>query len=180
MTTIKPIAVTLAFLFSAIAFSLSTRADDKPNDTVIEKLQGRWLVVSGVNQGRELSEAEVEGTYVTITTNTIVTYDRDQRQRFRAVFRTDEAKDPIHITMTSVADNASTDKLKTEPKPSQPVASGILKLDGDDEWTLCYGLPGADRPKAFESTASNRAMLFKLKKEEVDPSTIPSAGDEQK
>ncbi len=163
----------IKLLLIALTFSTMggtwAMAENEANDTTIEKLQGRWQIVSGVNQGRELTESEVNGTYVTVTTNTIVTYDRDQQQRFRAVFRTDDTKSPIHITMTPVEVNASTDKLKSDDEPAQPVALGILKFLGEDQWMLCYGLPGADRPPKFESAKASNNMLFTLRKDEGDP-----------
>ena len=91
------------------AFTLTNAAaEDKPNDTLQEKLQGRWEIVAGVNQGRELSPTEVSGTYVTIITNSMVTYDRDNQARYQAVFTIDEQEKPAQITLRAVAKNPPT------------------------------------------------------------------------
>ncbi|MCA9134765.1 MAG: hypothetical protein KDA45_16470, partial [Planctomycetales bacterium] len=77
-------------------------------ETAAQRLQGRWEVVRGVNQGKELTAAQLQDTYVTIATNTIVTYDRDQNERFKAVFTIDESKRPMEINMRTVLPNAPT------------------------------------------------------------------------
>ncbi len=144
-------------------------ASDAVSDTVSEKLQGRWRIVSGVNQGRELTDAEVEGTYVTVLNNTIVTYDRHEQQRYRAIFRVDDSKTPIQLTMSTVVANASSEGLKTNLPPGESEALGILKFRNNEEWTICYGLPGAERPSKFESPKESKIMLFTLKKDLGDP-----------
>lgn len=151
-------------------------AEDKPNDTIHEKLQGRWKVVSGVNQGRELTRAEVNGTSVTITANSIVTYDRDQQQRFAAVFRIDSEKMPQQITMTTVSVDASVaGKSPVTEQESKPVALGILKFDDAAKWVLCYALPGSDRPQKFESADGSKVMLFTLEKMQDDIAAQPES-----
>ncbi len=150
-------------------FTSSAHAEDKTNNTAIDKLQGRWEIVSSVNQGRELSQAEVDGTYVTITTNTITTYDRDEQQRYQAVFRIDESKNPMHITMTTAQKKAPTSGLEASKPPASAVAAGILQFDGNNKWQLCYALPRADRPEKFESPKGSKIMLFSLEKKQGDP-----------
>ncbi len=144
-------------------------ADDHRADATTEKLQGQWEIIGGVNQGRELTNAEVAGTYVTITTNSIVTYDRSQQEKFRAVFTLDESKQPIQITMTNIAKNAPARKGIAGETPDTVMASGILKFEGKDKWTLCYALPGEERPTQFASPSGSRIMLFHMQKKQGDP-----------
>lgn len=158
----------LAIAMVAIGCTWAT-ADDKASDTVIEKLQGRWQIVSGVNQGRMLSDAEVDGTFITVTTNTIITYDRDMQQRYRAVFRIDSSEDPIQITMTAVAADVPVKKPKLKKPHRDTIAPGILKFSGNESWTLCYALPGAERPEKFESPVGSKNMLFTVRKDQGDP-----------
>jgi uncharacterized protein (TIGR03067 family) len=129
-----------------------------------------------MNQGRELSEVELKGTYVTVTTNTIVTYDRDEQARYQAVFTIDEDKKPVHITMRTIAENASTSPTAANrgEGADAATASGILKFEGDDKWVLCYALPGADRPKKFESPVGSKIMMFTLEKDQGDPIPVLS------
>ncbi|QDT02020.1 hypothetical protein K227x_03910 [Rubripirellula lacrimiformis] len=152
-------------------------ADEGEHKNAQQRLQGRWEIVGGTNQGRELSEAEVSGTYVTITTNSIVTYDRSNQARYQAVFTVDEDKDPMHITMRTVAENAPTRPKAGDPLESDEVttAAGIFKFDGQSKWVLCYALPGADRPTKFQSPDGSRTMLFLLEKKQGDPIPVLDA-----
>ena len=166
------ISITLSILLSTACF-----AESPAKDSTSLLLQGRWEIVGGVNQGRELTATELAETYVTVTTNTIVTFDANQKQRFRAVFILDETKKPVEITMTSLSSDPTTEektiKQKTE-SPANDVATGILKFAGNDKWVLCYALPGEDRPTEFKSAAGSKTMLFMLerKSENLD---IPAA-----
>ncbi|MCS7470289.1 TIGR03067 domain-containing protein [Stieleria sp. ICT_E10.1] len=161
------LAVTPAVAEEAVAEE--AKAEERPNDTLIEKLQGRWEIVAGVNQGRTLADFEVEGTYVTISINRIVSYDRDDQQRFRAVYRIDSSTDPVQITMTSVPKLARPSKIDPPPKPETAVAEGIIRFDNAHRWTLCYALEGADRPTEFKSPRGSKNMLLTLERKPGDP-----------
>ncbi len=149
-------------------------AEDNSDEPVISRLQGRWEIVSGVNQGRELTDREVAGTYVTITTNSIVTYDQSDQARYQAVFTVNEEEEPVQIIMRAVAAKAPTQpRVSDQDAPADiTAASGILKFENSTSWILCYALPGGVPPKAFESPDGSKVMLFKLKRKQGDP--IPS------
>ncbi|EMI19335.1 signal peptide protein [Rhodopirellula maiorica SM1] len=169
---------------AAIALGISSagiaHADDQSSDTANERLQGRWQIVSGVNQGRELSKQELDGSTVSVTANLIVTYDRDQQQRFQAVFTVDDSQDPMHITMTSVPETARPSEVardkqdRSADQAEKMTSSGILKFDGKNRWVLCYALPGAERPTEFKSPKGSKIMLFTLQKDQGDP--VPGLG----
>jgi len=156
------ISIALSILISTACF-----AESPAKDSTSLLLQGRWEIVAGVNQGRELTPTELAGTYVTVTTNSIVTFDVTDQQRYRAVFVLDDTKMPIEITMTSLSSDPTTEKKTIKQKtdsPANDVATGILKFDGDEKWVLCYALPGADRPTEFKSAAGSKTMLFVLER----------------
>ncbi|TWU48362.1 TIGR03067 domain-containing protein [Rubripirellula reticaptiva] len=174
-----PIKITMfSFAFTALVV-VPALAEDKPNDTIIEQLQGRWEITEGINQGRTLTAGELAGASVTITTNSIVTYDQSQQEKFRAVFTIDESNKPVHITMITVpkvapvADETSPRAKQNTPNTTSP---GILKLTGksggDVIMMLCYALPGSERPMKFESPGGGKNMLFVLKKHPVDEDLI--------
>ncbi|QEG00641.1 hypothetical protein Mal15_47120 [Stieleria maiorica] len=152
-----------------------TSAEESADETITEKLQGRWEVVEAVNQGRPLPEVEVSGTYVTIAINRIVTYDRDDRQRFRAVFRVDSSTNPVQITMTSVPKLARPSEIDPPPKPDEAVAPGILRFDNEHQWTLCYAVGDAERPTKFDSPKGSKNMLMTLRRRPGDP--VPDVQD---
>lgn len=176
---------TLACCLSALCILTPTcLAEDKSNEkdkshgAVQTKLQGRWEIVAGVNQGRELMATELAGIFVTISGNSVTTYDRDQQAKYRAVFQIDETKQPIQITMRPVVPagplNASGES--TTPTIEDASANGILKFDGPRTWLLCYALPGADRPTKFESKKGSKVLLFTLEESLGDP--VPQEGQQ--
>ncbi|TWU06327.1 TIGR03067 domain-containing protein [Stieleria varia] len=164
-------ALAALLVVSPVATAQEAKQEAK-RDSISSKLQGRWEIVGGVNQGRDLSAAELDGTYVTVARNTIITFDRQDKQRYRAVFRLDESMSPIHITMTSVPEHPPSNELKSVDQVDNAIALGILKFDGQRKWTLCYALPGTDRPEKFESPKGSKVMLFMLEKKQGDP--VPS------
>jgi uncharacterized protein (TIGR03067 family) len=131
-------------------------ADSYGKDAKIEdKLAGVWEIEDGVNQGEELSEDELEGTTMVVKGDTIITYDKDKKEKYRAMFTIDAAKKPIHIDMVTY--------MKGRP----PMKSlGILKFEEDDEFELCYALPGEDRPTKFKSPEGSKIMLFECERED--------------
>jgi len=166
------ITISLSILLSTACF-----ADSPSTDSTSLLLQGRWEIVGGVNQGRELTPTELAGTYVTVTTNSIVTFDANNQQRYRAVFILDETKTPVEITMTSLSSDPTTEEKTIRQKtdsPANAIAIGILKFDGDGKWVLCYALPGADRPTEFKSAVGSKTMLFMLERKS-EKLAVPAA-----
>lgn len=144
-------------LLSIAVLAVSPAFADHHNeaDTVLKKLQGVWEIEEGVNQGTELSEDDLEGTTMVVKDRTIVTFDKDKKETYRATFTLDVTKTPIQIDLTT--------EMKNVPKSK---AMGIVKFEEDDEFELAYALPGANRPKEFESPKDSKIMLFELEKEE--------------
>lgn len=162
------LSTTLALLSLTALPLVSINAEDTTKDSVQTKLQGRWEIVAGTNQGQELSEAEVSGTYVTITNNSIITYDRDDRARYQAVFTLDTEMQPVQITMRAVSKEEPVKaKSKDNTKAAaDKAAAGILKFDGDKKVKLCYSLSGDSRPTEFKSPEGSQIMLFSLERKE--------------
>ncbi|MFG0262088.1 MAG: TIGR03067 domain-containing protein [Novipirellula sp. JB048] len=139
-------------VFSAPTALVSSAATPQE---VLKKLAGTWEIDEGVNQGEEVSEEDLEGTTVVITDKTIVTYDKDQKETYRATFTLDTSKRPIQIDMTA--------KIK---EGASKQALGILEFDDDDEFTICYALPGAERPTKFKSPPGSKIMLFECERDD--------------
>lgn len=161
-----PIGLTMLVALSAT----TGHAEDKSSETMGKRLQGRWEIVAGFNQGRELTKQQLAGTFTTVTTNTMVTFDRDQRETYRALFRINEDEKPAQITLTSVPEQVDVKETTNaadagvEPTIPEAIAKGILRFEGDRQWVLCYALPGGERPTEFDSPKGSKLMLFKLKK----------------
>ena len=146
-------------------------AGDDSKRSIDVQIQGRWEIVAGVNQGRELPLAAVEGNYVAVKDNLVATFDSQENQRYKATIIIDDSTDPVQVKMTTVVQEvvnhitdgavlaASATKVTTES-----VALGILRIDSPKRWTLCYALPGSERPTSFKSPAGSKVMLFTFEK----------------
>ena len=134
---------------SALAVDAEERRD------IQQKFMGRWEIDEGYNQGRELTDEEVEGTYTVVTADTITTYDRDQNETYKAKYTINYDTDPIQIDMVATMGGRSMTAL------------GILDfewldLDGEDEVTLAYSLKPGERPTEFESPEGSKIIVLEL------------------
>ncbi len=180
-----PVLILLAVFISIFATAVKSQGgdrgkdDDRGKDTVFEKMRGRWSIVSGVNQGRELIETEVEGTYVTVVNNLITIFDADESERYRALLTVEGERDRsdgkvVEITMRVVPKKPRLgEQLPGESflggnDVRTAVSYGILKFVGEDTCLLCYSLPGSERPTEFRSPPGSNIMLFKLKRWDWD------------
>lgn len=142
-----------------LAFGLFLMQPSSATDPAVdaaEKMQGRWTIEKGVNQGRDLADSEIIGNLVLVEKNIITTYDRGQKEIYRASYRLKLGSDPVQIDMTTKMQGRKETK-----------ALGIVKFDGD-RWWLCYGLPGEDRPGGFKSPDGSKVMLFEMKRDKDD------------
>ena len=164
------VILSASFLSIACFCGVVMSGDDSKRSIGVQ-IQGRWEIVAGVNQGQELPSAAVEGNYVAVKDNLIATFDSQENQRYKATFIIDDSTDPVQVKMSTVVQEvvnrvgdgsvqaASATKVTTES-----VALGILRMDNPKKWTLCYALPGAERPTSFKSPAGSKVMLFTLEK----------------
>ncbi|QDT11944.1 TIGR03067 domain-containing protein [Stieleria marina] len=146
---------TVMFIVLAAVATVAVSKEPTESNAVLKLLQGVWEIEEGVNQGKELLEDALKGTTPVVKGKTIVTYDRDQKETYRASFTLDVTKEPVLINMVT--------QMKQFPDAK---AFGILKFEGDDEFSLAYGLPGTPRPTKFKSPVGGKVMLFELEKED--------------
>lgn len=146
-------------LILGLAFGLAavhaTTADPKDSDNRKEgadKLVGTWMVVGGEVDGKPSPEEKIKGSMMTVDKKSIKLTDKDDKQLWVLNYKTDDMATPHRISMTV---EAGTDNGKS--------AEGIYKIDGDT-LTICYGLPGAERPKDFKTTTGSKENCFVLKR----------------
>jgi uncharacterized protein (TIGR03067 family) len=163
-TIMRLSALVFGLFYVALFATDRVLAEDRSGGSISDQIQGRWEIAVGVNQGRELLPAELEGTYVTVMVNKIVTFDRQENQRYQAVFTVDDTSSPAQITMTTIPDKANENENLSAKKPDDSVALGILKMVSPEKWMLCYALPGGERPTSFESPVGSKLMFFTLVK----------------
>jgi len=163
--------ISSASFLSIVCFCGVVVSGDDSKRSIGVQIQGRWEIVAGVNQGQELSLAAVKGNYIAVKDNLIATFDSQENQRYKATFIIDDSTDPVQVKMSTVvqevvnriADGADSTVTATKVT-TESVALGILRMDNPKKWTLCYALPGAERPTSFKSPAGSKVMLFTLEK----------------
>lgn len=124
-------------------------ATDAPKD--LKKMDGTWVLVSGEDDGKKLSEEAVK--------NARLTFEGDKHTvklgdtTYKGTHKLDPTKKPKTI---DISDTDGPFKGKT--------VLGIYELDGN-EFTICYAPPGKDRPKNFSAKAGMGYHLHVWKRE---------------
>jgi uncharacterized protein (TIGR03067 family) len=129
------------------------RADDAANKAELEKLQGKWKLVSVLSHGQE---DECSGT--------ILAFEKDSA----TIGESDPAKCTIRLDCSTNPKLLDFVVPPTDAGAKSRVVEGVYTLDGD---TLlwCFNFDGdqpakANRPAAVESKADNSAVLHRFKR----------------
>jgi uncharacterized protein (TIGR03067 family) len=121
--------------------------DDAKNDQ--KKLQGKWIVTSGVIDGNKLPKDQVKGDLV---------FDKDKYayttgdEKGGGTFKLDPSKKPKHM-----------DSVPSDGPVQGQTVEEIYEIDGDN-LKICIALPGTPRPTAFKSEAGSGLWLFTYKR----------------
>jgi uncharacterized protein (TIGR03067 family) len=144
----RPILVMpLAGLLTAAAIARG----DEP--VTAKQIIGSWTCTSATIDGRPLGEEMVKQLRLTLTADRYKSQRGDQ-VLFDSTYTVDTKKNPATIDM-----------IGTEGELKGKSAPGIFKLDGD-MLTMCYVMPGKERPTAFESQPQSGAFLVVWKRAE--------------
>jgi uncharacterized protein (TIGR03067 family) len=139
----------------AVILSLFVLATAARGEDVAAKgdLQGTWTCTSGVIDGKPLAEETAKRLRLTLTADRYKT-ERGDEVLFDSTYTIDAAKNPKQIDMIGTEG-----ELKGRP------ALGIYRLEGD-MLTICYVMPGGQRPAAFESKPQSGVYVVVWKREE--------------
>jgi uncharacterized protein (TIGR03067 family) len=135
-------------VLSALAVGFLVAADEKGDAKKdMDGLQGEWTLVSAERNGEKLPDDQGK-TMRRIIKGDEFSVTRDGETLAKGKFKIDPTKKPktIDVTLES-GDNIL----------------GIYELEGD-EFKMCYGQPGGERPKAFASKADNNTSLLVWKR----------------
>lgn len=116
-------------------------------DSVTTKdLIGVWTCTAAVIDGRPVAAETVQQLRLTLTADRYKS-ERGDQVLFDSTYAVDFSKHPARIDM-----------IGTEGELQGKAAPGILKLDGN-LLTLCYVMPGRERPTAFASQPQSGTFL---------------------
>jgi uncharacterized protein (TIGR03067 family) len=118
----------------------------------LEKLAGVWTCVSATNDGKAVPEERAKKLRLTVTKEGGYKTERGDEVLFESACKIDPTKTPKQI-----------DLIGTEGENKGKAAQGIYALDGDT-LTICYTMPGKERPKGFESKSGSGATLVVWKR----------------
>jgi len=141
-------------LVMPLAGLLSAAAIPQGDEPVTAKqIVGSWTCTSATIDGRPLADDTVKQLRLTLTADRYKS-ERGDQVLFDSTYTIDSKKNPATIDM-----------IGTEGELKGKSAPGILKLDGD-LLTMCYVMPGKERPTAFESQPQSGAFLVVWKRAE--------------
>jgi len=143
MKTTKTLALSAAVLFALIVGCSSV---DSHRKAVMDKLEGNWVCASAVVNGKPLAQSTVQLLRLTLSSERYITR-KSTEVLFDSTYTTDAKQNPKQINIVG-----------TEGDLKGKAAQGIYSLAGDT-LTLCYTMPGKQRPTAFESAPGSEAHL---------------------
>ncbi len=120
----------------------------------MNELEGVWACESAEVNGRKLDEATVKSLKLTLKGEQYKT-ERGGDVLFDSTYSLDTKADPKRIDMIGTEG-----ELKGKP------AQGIYQLD-KDRLTMCYTMPGKERPKEFKSEEKSEAYLLVWRRSET-------------
>jgi len=121
---------------------LLVAAEDAKDDAAkkdLKKMEGSWVLSSGVDNGKKASDTKLKDSRLT--------FEEDKHtvkvdgKTYKGTHTLDATKKPKTI-----------DVMDTEGPFKGKTVLGIYELDGD-EFKICYAAPGKDRPKDFSAKA---------------------------
>ena len=122
-------------------------------DTDLDRMQGTWLVVSLVEEGKVVPAKDIEILEVVIAKDVITVLEKGKAVVHDTI-KLDPTKTPKTIDFTHVSGD---DKGKTEP--------GIYVFE-KDQLKICLNEKAKERPTAFEGKETVTYSVIVLKKKE--------------
>src|SRR5688572_18657105 len=116
-------------------------------DSDLERMAGVWTCVSAANDGKPIAEETVKKLRLTVTREGGYKTELGGQVLFDSTCALDPATAPKQIDM-----------IGTEGENTGRAAQGIYALDGGT-LTICYTMPGGQRPTEFQSEPGSGATL---------------------
>jgi uncharacterized protein (TIGR03067 family) len=157
-------AIRLLLTVMIVLAAGTARADDaaentKANKAELEKLRGKWKLVSVVDHGQEDETLTKRGAVFAFENDSLTITGESKPATEKYTIRLDSNTNPKLLDVV---------KAPKGPDGQNRVVEGVYTLDGDI-LLWCFNLDGnrpakANRPAAVESKADTSAVLFKFKR----------------
>lgn len=115
----------------------------------LDKLQGTWMILADEREGNPV--ATDRDAVVRMRDDQFTTQSGSKVLR-RGTLKLDPSKSPKEIDVTY-----------TEGEFEGKTLKGIYTLEGDN-WKICYGLPGEERPREIPRKTGKGQMLLTLQR----------------
>ena len=113
--------------------------------------EGVWAGVTVINNGERMADEKAKKLRLTLTADRYKTEMGDQ-VLFDSTYTINTAKTPAQI-----------DIIGTEGELKGKPALGLIQVEGDT-LTMCYVMPGSERPSALDSPPGSRITLLIMKR----------------
>jgi uncharacterized protein (TIGR03067 family) len=113
---------------------------------IMGELDGVWVCESGTVNGRKLDDETANSLKLTLNGEQFKT-ERGDQVLFDSTYSVDVNANPPHINMVGIGELAGR------------IGEGIFELNGD-RLTMCYTMPGHDRPQTFVSEDGSNVHLM--------------------
>jgi uncharacterized protein (TIGR03067 family) len=150
---------TYTLLLALVILGTVALADDERKDAKLDELGlfGSYQIVA-CNKGTEKIDAEkFRGITVRIASNTITTFDDNNKEIYSATYELDKDTKPWRIMMTATM--TPIDAKDDSGRSSKAI--GLIEKDSNLV-KLIYALPGGNPPKSFNP--EEKQHFFVLKK----------------
>jgi uncharacterized protein (TIGR03067 family) len=161
MNTAIRLLLTVMIIFASVTVRADNAAESaKDNKAELEKLHGKWEVVSVVERGKEDETLPQRGL--------VFAFENDSLTITSASKGSATEKGSIRLDSSTNPKLLDFEKTSKGPDGHNRVMEGDYTFDGD-LLLWCFNLDGnrpakAKRPAAVESKAETSAVLFKLKR----------------
>jgi uncharacterized protein (TIGR03067 family) len=112
----------------------------------MQELDGIWTCESATINGKQLDEATAKSLKLTLNGEQYKT-ERGDQVLFDSTYSVDPTANPKRIDMVGIGELQG------------KIGQGIYKLE-KDRLTMCYSMPGNDRPKQFASKEGLQTQLL--------------------
>lgn len=108
--------------------SKSANLEPKSAVDAVQKLKGSWTIVAGVNQGHAVAADSLKGSRVVFGDETIVVFDAELKELYKASYKLSGARSPFQIRMTNELPNREGDASAWIDRISRFGTEAVLRL----------------------------------------------------